>query len=196
MKELSRTVYFATGNRGKFIEAARITSRFGIELKHLHFKKHEIQSSDLTEIASFAAKQAAESEKRAVLSEDAGFFVNALKGFPGPYSSYVYGTLGTEGILKLLGKGRNRKAFFKAAVAFCTPRTQPLCFTGVVEGLVSRKPVGSHGFGFDPIFIPRQGHGRTFAEMTTDEKNVVSHRAFAFAKFSKWFVARRADILA
>lgn len=196
MKEFSRIIYFATSNRGKFIEAARITSGFGIKLKYLYLEKEEIQSNDLTEIASFAAKQAAESKKCPVVSEDAGFFVNALKGFPGPYSSYVFRTLGTDGILRLLEDGRDRGACFRAAVAFCTPRTRPECFTGVVDGLVSRKPRGTHGFGFDPIFIPRQGDGRTFAQMTTAEKNALSHRALAFARFSKWFLAKRANILA
>ncbi len=191
LKEPSRTIYFATRNSGKFIEAVKITSRFGINLKHLRFEKQEIQSNDLAEIASFAAKQASDSKNCAVLAEDAGFFVNALNGFPGPYSAYVFRTLGTRGILKLLGKSGKRRAFFKAAVAYCTPRKGPECFTGVVDGFVTREPRGTHGFGFDPIFLPRQGDGRTFGEISTDEKNALSHRALAFERFSKWFVAKR-----
>jgi XTP/dITP diphosphohydrolase len=191
LKGLSQTVYFATTNRGKFIEAAQVALRFGIKLKHLRIEKLEIQSNDLTAIASFAALEAARSMRRVVVSEDAGFFVNALGGFPGPYSSYVFKTLGTSGILRLMENGINREASFQAAVAFCTPKTRARCFTGVVDGLVSKRPRGTNGFGFDPIFIPRQGDGRTFAEMTTEEKNALSHRAVAFAKFSKWFIAKR-----
>jgi XTP/dITP diphosphohydrolase len=157
----------------------------------LRIEKLEIQSNDLTAIASFAALQAARSKRCPVVSEDAGLFVNALGGFPGPYSSYVFKTLGTNGILRLMKNGSKRGAFFQAAVAFCTPKTRPRCFTGVVDGVVSRKPRGTNGFGFDPIFIPRQGDGRTFAEMATEEKNALSHRAMAFAKFSKWFIAKR-----
>lgn len=182
------TVYFATGNKDKFTEAAQVASRFGIELKHLRIEKREIQSNNLAEIASFAAMDAAKSKRRPVVSEDAGFFVNALAGFPGPYSSYVFKTLGTGGILKLMEKCRDREAFFQASVAFCTPTTRAKSFTGVVRGRVSRKTKGTHGFGFDPIFIPKRGDGRTFAQMTTYEKNALSHRALAFAKFSKWFV--------
>lgn len=191
MKGPSRTIFFATHNRGKFVEAAQITARFGIRLKHLRLEKHEIQSNDLREIACFAAKFAAESKKCAVVSEDAGFFVDALNGFPGPYSSYVFGTLGTAGILKLLAANEDRRACFQAAVAFCTPRSLPNCFIGVVKGQVSKKAKGTHGFGFDPIFIPRGGDGRTFAEMTTIEKNAFSHRALAFTKFSRWLIAKR-----
>jgi len=195
LKEHSRTIYFATGNRGKYIEAVRIAAGYGIHLKHLRFEKEEIQSDDLTEIASFAAKQASESKRCAVVSEDAGFFVEALNGFPGPYSSYVFRTLGTRGILKLMRGVKNRKASFRATVAYCTPGRPPKCFTGVVGGVVSKKPKGSYGFGFDPIFIPLQGDGRTFAEMNTIEKNALSHRAKAFARFSKWFISQRRRVL-
>jgi len=188
LTEHKRTVYFATGNKGKFIEAANVAARFGITLKHVRIDKLEIQSNNLAEIASFAAMEAARSNRRSVVSEDAGFFVNALAGFPGPYSSYVFKTLGTGGILKLMEKRGDRGAFFQASVAFCTPTSRPKCFTGFVQGRVSRRPKGTHGFGFDPIFIPKRGDGRTFAQMTTDEKNSFSHRALAFVKFSKWFV--------
>ena len=168
MKEPSRSIYFATDNKGKFIEAAKVTSRFGINLTQMRFEKQEIQSNDLAEIASFAAKQASDVRNCAVLAEDAGFFVSALNGFPGPYSAYVFKTLGTRGILKLMGDSGKRRAFFKAAVAYCVPRKRPECFTGVVDGLVSRNPRGTYGFGFDPIFMPRRGDGRTFAEMSSD----------------------------
>jgi XTP/dITP diphosphohydrolase len=190
-----RTVYFATGNKGKFIEAANVAARFGLTLKHMRIDKLEIQSDNLAEIASFAAMDAARSKRRPVVAEDAGFFVKALAGFPGPYSSYVFKTLGTGGILNLMEKRENRGAFFQASVAFCTPTSRPKCFTGFVQGRVSRRPRGTHGFGFDPIFIPKRGDGRTFAQMTTDEKNTISHRALAFARFSKWFVGKRRRII-
>lgn len=187
----SRVLYFATSNRGKFIEAAQVASRFGIKLKQLRAEKLEIQSNDLASIASFAAMWAARRKKCPVLAEDAGFFLKALGGFPGPYSSYVFKTLGTRGILDLMKNAKNRKASFQAAVAFCTPKARPRCFTGLVEGHVNRKPRGTHGFGFDPIFIPQGGDGRTFAEMATEEKNALSHRAIAFARFSKWYKSER-----
>lgn len=195
LTEHKRTVYFATGNKGKFIEAANVAARFGITLKHVRIDKLEIQSNNLAEIASFAAMDAARSKRRPVVSEDAGFFVKALAGFPGPYSSYVFKTLGTAGVLNLMAKREDRGAFFQASVAFCTPTSRPKCFTGFVQGRVSRRPRGTHGFGFDPIFIPKRGDGRTFAQMTIDEKNALSHRALAFARFSKWFVVKRRRIM-
>jgi XTP/dITP diphosphohydrolase len=184
-------VYFATQNKNKYLEAARITAAFGVDLKHLSIEKQEVQSEKLTEIASFAAMRAAESAHKDVVAEDAGFFVQALSGFPGPYSSYVFDTVGIRGLLRLLQNVNKREASFQAAVAYCQPGIRPVCFAASVRGVVAQTPRGSHGFGFDPIFVPLEGDGRTFAEMNTDEKNVYSHRAKAFTKFCKWFASTR-----
>jgi XTP/dITP diphosphohydrolase len=187
LRERKPSVYFTTANKNKFLEAVRIASAQGVVLKHLRIEKLEIQSQNLSAIASFAAERAAESTGRNVVAEDAGFFVEELGGFPGPYSSYVFGTLGIEGILSLMHNVRNRKASFQAAVAYCSPGQPPICFKGAVRGTLASKPKGLYGFGFDPIFVPREGDGRTFAEMKTKEKNLYSHRAKAFTKFCKWF---------
>jgi XTP/dITP diphosphohydrolase len=185
------SVYFATHNRGKYLEASRITETLGIHLKQLNITKEEIQADSLTKIASHAALQATKSTRHRVVSEDAGFFVEALGGFPGPYSAYVFRTLGTEGILRLMHGVRNRKASFRAALAYCQPGKHSVCFNGVVKGVVSLRCKGTHGFGFDPIFIPLKGDGRTFAEMTIEEKNAISHRAIAFKQFSRWFSSKQ-----
>jgi XTP/dITP diphosphohydrolase len=188
LKEANDSVYFATSNRGKYQEAALLATRFGVRLKHLNTAKEEIQADKLTEIASFAASHAAASKRCNVVCEDAGLFVNALDGFPGPYSAYVFRKIGTAGVLKLMRDVANRRASFMAALAYCEPGERPKCFSGVVKGTVSERPKGTHGFGFDPIFVPL-GERRTFAEMTSEEKNRFSHRAKAFAKFCKWFTS-------
>lgn len=191
MKEANQTIYFATKNRNKYREAARIVSPYGIELKYLSLEKEEIQADNLADIASHAAVQAANATSHTVVAEDAGFFVEALKGFPGPYSSYVFRTLGLSGILKLMRTMNDRRAYFSATLAYCKPGLKPTHFNGKVSGAVSSKAKGSQGFGFDPIFIPTKGQGLTFAEMTTDEKNSLSHRARAFTKFARWFSGKR-----
>jgi XTP/dITP diphosphohydrolase len=187
LREADRTIYFATSNKEKYAEAALLATEFGIRLKHLNVAKQEIQADNLEDIALFAASHAANSNGVRVVSEDAGFFVNALHGFPGPYSAYVFRQIGTSGVLKLMRGIDDRKASFEAAVAHCAPREHPRCFTGVVRGTVTYHARGRHGFGFDPIFMPLAGGGRTFAEMTTKEKNLFSHRAKAFTKFCRWF---------
>jgi XTP/dITP diphosphohydrolase len=190
LREARPAVYFATQNKGKFREATRIAESFQIDLRHLNTEKREIQASKLSEIACHAALQAARSTNRRVVADDSGFFVKALNGFPGPYSSYVFDTIGLEGILKLLKAARNREAYFKAAVAYCTPGHLPVCFSGVVRGLVTERRRGTRGFGYDPIFVPLGSAGKTFAEMGIDEKNMYSHRARAFTAFCKWLTSR------
>lgn len=196
LREADTTVYFATGNKGKYEEAAQVADGFGIRLKHLKFNKLEIQSNNLEEIASFASRHAAEVTRRPVLVEDAGLFINTLQGFPGPYSSYVYGTIGCEGILKLMSHARKRSAHFQAELAYCRPGSSPICFSGIVNGTISQKARGKYGFGFDPIFIPLQRDGQTFAELSVNEKNRFSHRAKAFAKFFNWYAKKRKGMLA
>lgn len=192
MREDKRSVYFATGNRNKYLEAARIAAAFGVVLKYLNLEKREIQSEKLTAIAAFAARQAADLTGKNVVVEDAGLFVKGLSGFPGPYSSYVFDTIGVEGILKLLRNVKNRGASFQAVVAYCEPGRRPVCLAGKARGTLTKTARGSHGFGFDPIFVPT-GSRRTFAEMDISEKNLYSHRTKAFTSFCKWFARSRSS---
>ena len=196
MKGHSPTIYFATRNKGKYVEAAQIAKVFRVTLKQIKTEKIEIQSDDLEDIASFAAKRASETTQGSVVAEDAGLFVNSLQGFPGPYSAYAFKTIGNEGVLNLLQGATDRSASFRAVVSFARPRRPPVCFGGEVKGTITRKPRGSHGFGFDPIFVPMEAHGRTFAEMNTLEKNLLSHRAKAFVKFFTWLTLKESSILA
>jgi XTP/dITP diphosphohydrolase len=189
LREHNPTIYFATGNKGKFAEATHIAKTFGITLKRMKTEKTEIQSDELEAIASFAAKCASETARHSVIAEDAGLFVDSLRGFPGPYSAYVFKTIGSDGVLNLLKGATDRSASFRAVVSFARPRRPPICFSGEVRGVIARRPRGSLGFGFDPIFVPTQADGRTFAEMNTLEKNLLSHRAKAFVKFFTWLAS-------
>jgi XTP/dITP diphosphohydrolase len=179
------TVFFATGNIGKVEEADRIFREENIPLLHLPMKLLEIQADNLEDIAVFSAQKAWEIQGKPLFVEDAGLFVNELKGFPGPYSSYVFKTISNEGILKLMSKIEDRSAYFKAVIAFCNGE-KTLTFKGEVKGEISRESRGRHGFGFDPIFIPEEGDGRTFGEMDISEKTAISHRTRALRKFVEW----------
>ena len=186
MKEDNRSIQFVTRNKGKFDEAARVALDYGIRLSQVKLAKYEMQADDLRKIAIVSAEHALrELGASRILTEDAGLFIESLDGFPGPYSSYVYGTLGVGGILKLLEKIRKREAYFACVVAYCCA-DYTKCFEGVVNGRISLRPRGGQGFGFDPIFIPDQGDGATFAEMGINQKNRFSHRALAFSKFCIW----------
>jgi len=185
----NKVVFFVTGNVHKFNEARRVLAEFKISIAMLNLETIEIQDDSLENIARASVVDAAKKSNLPVFVEDAGLFIRALNGFPGPYSSYVYRTLGTEGILKLMENEKIREAYFLSVVAFSNnqKQTEPTCFQGRVEGRIVYEERGRQGFGFDPIFKPFGGNGKTFAEMTTREKNRYSHRALALKKFAKWY---------
>jgi XTP/dITP diphosphohydrolase len=187
-----RIVKFATGNLHKFKEAQAILFPTGIQLKMVSTKTVEIQSDDLTEIAVSSLRDARSREHGPLIVEDAGLFVEDLNGFPGPYSAYVNRTLGCTGVLRLLSGSRGRAAEFRSAIAYTDDelRLRVKTFLGVVKGRISEETHGTRGFGFDPIFIPT-GYDLTFAEMGSDEKSRLSHRARAFEAFASWYVSDR-----
>jgi XTP/dITP diphosphohydrolase len=185
-----KVAFFVTGNIHKFNEARRFLAEYNISVAMLNIDAIEIQDDGLENIARFSAIDAAQKTNLPVFVEDAGLFVKALNGFPGPYSSYVYRTVGARGILRLMQSERKRDAYFSSVVAFCNPQEslEPKIFQGKVEGTIIYNERGKQGFGFDPIFQPYGRNGRTFAEMTTQEKNNYSHRAQALRKFAKWYI--------
>jgi len=187
-----RVVYLASTNVHKYLEAREITAQYGLSLAFLREDVPELQHDDVVEIAREGAIWAAEKWDLPILVEDTGLFIEALKGFPGPYASYVLRTVGLEGILKLLEGVEDRRAYFKTALAFCDGKgSEPVVFTGEAHGHISQEPRGTGGFGYDPIFVPEGGDGRTFAEMSRSEKNALSHRAKAFRAFCEWFRSYR-----
>jgi len=176
-----------TRNPGKAREFEKIFSERGLRFRVEPMETPEIQSEDLREVAGKSALYAYDVLREPVMVEDAGLFIEALNGFPGPFSSYVYKTIGVEGILKLMRDVEDRRARFISVIAFYSPITEPVkFFTGEVEGYISEEVRGSKGFGFDPIFVPAEGDGRTFGEMEVEEKNRFSHRARAARKFAEW----------
>jgi len=188
-KDKTAVVFFVTGNVHKFHEAGGVLSRFGIATAMLNVEAVEIQDDDIKAVAKASALDAAHKSGLPVFVEDAGLFTKALKGFPGPYSNYVYQTIGTRGLLKLMENISQRDAYFQSVVAFCNPdeKAEPLCFEGRAYGKLTYEERGERGFGFDPIFEPVEAkNGKTFAQITAEEKNRYSHRAQALQKFAEW----------
>lgn len=178
---------FVTSNRHKFEEANEIARRHGIDLEHRDVPYTEIQADELEQVVRPSVQQACTLLGCPCFVEDAGLFIRALNGFPGPYSEFVFRTLGNSGILKLMDGVEDRRAEFRSAVGYCEPGKKPEVFTGRVEGNLVHEVRGTLGFGFDPIFSPLEGDGRTFGEMEIHEKNRISHRARAIEAFFRWY---------
>jgi len=185
-----KVVFFATGNINKFNEARIILSSYGLTVAMLRVKGDEIQSDSLKEIAKKSAINALRRSHLPIFVEDAGLFIDSLSSFPGPYAAYVYKTIHNDGILRLMENVVNRRAEFQSVIAYCDETLcEPECFDGESSGeiaLTERKQKGKSAFGFDPIFQPN-GSGKSFAEMTIEEKNGYSHRAIAIKKFAEWY---------
>src|SRR5208283_1389843 len=147
MRASSRSIHFATGNSGKVQEARIILAPFRVRPLPFDGKGVEVQASTVSEVAAYSARTASRKYRRALIIEDAGLFVDALSGFPGPFSSYVFKTVGVAGLLRLLERERSRTASFRSAVAFCAPSGEPVVFEGTVSGRIMRWPTGTGGFG-------------------------------------------------
>ena len=118
------------------------------------------------------------------LADDTGLFVDALNGEPGVHTARYAGVGATDADnrAKLLRElaGKPRDARFVTVALLCFPDGREIVAEGVCEGTIAESERGERGFGYDPLFIARDGDGRTFAEMTIEEKHVLSHRGRAF----------------
>jgi len=170
---------FVTSNPGKAREAEEI---LGSEIERADYDYVEIQSDSLEDIAAHGALDAYEALGEPCFVDDSGMFVEGVGGFPGPYSSYVYSTLGLEGVLRAVEGIEDRSARFDCVVAY-HDGDDVHTFEGTVRGRVAHERRGEGGFGYDPVFEVKED-GRTFAEMPPDEKNAVSHRRRAFEAFA------------
>lgn len=133
----------------------------------------------------------------AALADDSGLVVDRLGGAPGVHSSRYAGEGATDkdNVDKLLaelgspshsgGEGQRPTARFVCVIVLITPQGDELVAEGSVEGIIAEAPRGRSGFGYDPVFVPLEGSGRTFAEMSEDAKNEISHRGRALRKLAE-----------
>jgi len=173
-----KEIHFITQNRGKVAELQATARQFGITINHISASYPELQADALEEVVRYGLAYCKDKFPAPFIIEDSGLFIDSLHGFPGPFSSYVYRTIGNRGLVKLAGEGV--PARFESFIG--SYHHDVKLFRGQVEGrIVSSR--GHGGFGFDPIF---EHEGRTFGEMTIDEKNSISHRSQAAKLFAKW----------
>lgn len=140
------------------------------------------------------ARYVFERQRMPCLADDSGLEVNALDGEPGVRSARYAGEHGNSLenmrlLLKKLEGEDDRTARFKCVLAYIDEGGQLYRFEGIVKGTILTEQRGQGGFGYDPLFVP-EGHQRTFAEMTDEEKNTMSHRTHALRKFTEFIKAR------
>jgi XTP/dITP diphosphohydrolase len=174
-----------TSNANKAREVAAYFTGV-LEVEHAPLECPEFRHADVGEIARGKATYAYETLSRPLIVDDTGLFIDALRGFPGPYAAYVQDTIGNTGVLKLMEGIEDRSAHFETAIAFAREDGIRI-FRGVLHGTIVA-PRGAGGFGYDPIFAYE---GRTLAEMPLAEKSRISHRARALEAFRAWITQER-----
>ena len=188
-------IILASNNPNKLIEFRAIfTNHNIISLSDIGFNKDIPETgSTLEDNALIKVREIFKLTNAICISDDTGLEVEALNGAPGVFSARYAGepSNSTENIKKLLNELKkkntiNRSAKFRTVIAY-KDSNQELLFEGIVEGSISLAPKGTSGFGYDPIFVPND-YKLTFAEMSIDIKNNISHRANAIKKLKEYFL--------
>jgi XTP/dITP diphosphohydrolase len=187
-----KEVIIATKNPGKAREFEHIFALRGIEVRTLldYPEIPEVEETGTTfeGNATLKAEAVSRALNKIVIGDDSGLIVDALEGRPGIYSARYAGEQkndqnNTDKVLTELAgvPEESRTARFYCALAVAVPGKETRTVSGTYEGRILEEPRGLNGFGYDPVFyVPEKG--RTMAELSSDEKNTISHRANALKK--------------
>ena len=199
---MDKIIVAASRNRHKIEEIEAITKKFGMRIisrDEAGVPPVEIEEDGQTfEENSF--KKAGEIMKlcgRITLADDSGLMVDYLNGAPGVYSARFAGedgndTKNNEKLLKLMEgvPADERTAKFVSVITMVYPDGTVLTARGECPGTILTAPAGDGGFGYDPLFVP-DGYEKTFAQLTADEKNAISHRAVALVELERLLSERK-----
>jgi XTP/dITP diphosphohydrolase len=177
----------ATANPDKAREMRAILAPLGIELFERPSDVPDVEETEetLEGNALLKARVLARVAGLAAIADDTGLFVDALDGRPGVRSARYAGEGASyeQNVAKLLKElddvEEPRTARFRTVIAVARPAGASFSVSGVLEGVITRSPIGAGGFGYDPVFAPLGARGRTLAQLSPEEKNERSHRALA-----------------
>jgi XTP/dITP diphosphohydrolase len=182
----------ATRNEGKKKEYELLFSNLPIEIKGLsgfpEIPEFSEQGNSFEEIATNKARFASRMLAIPALADDSGLVVEALNGAPGILSARYAGEQADDyhnnlKLLEELDGEERRTATFYCSIALAKPTGQTLTYTGTCPGIILHKPLGTGGFGYDPLFY-YPSLKKTFAQLSPDDKNAVSHRGRAIKKLA------------
>ncbi|WP_164216882.1 XTP/dITP diphosphatase [Virgibacillus sp. YIM 98842] len=192
-----KQILIATRNKGKAEEFKAFFSGYGIKALSLLDLAEEIPDiqetgSTFEENAAIKAEQIANYLSIPVLADDSGLMIDQLDGRPGIYSARYAGDMKDDNanMEKVLNElktvpGDKRTARFICVLAVAIPGEETIFRTGYCEGSIAFSKKGNNGFGYDPIFVP-EGYEETMAEISSEEKNQISHRKHAISHLEDW----------
>lgn len=190
---MSRQFVLATHNPGKLAEMKRILSGLGVEVISPAEAGVEVDVEEtgttFAENAMLKARAVCAAAGLPAIADDSGLCVDALNGGPGVYSARYGGEeLDDRGrymlLLECMRGQTTRAAHFSCAVACAFPNGDTLEAEGRCDGSIAFAPIGEGGFGYDPVFLA-PGKGKTFGQLTAEEKAEISHRGRALAAFAE-----------
>lgn len=183
-------IVFASHNEGKIKEIKKLLAPYGIKVKSaLDMNLPDVEETGKTfeENSLLKSRTIAKLVNMPCLADDSGLCVDALNGAPGVYSArYAPNRDFDKGMEKLLAEmekspNKSRKAHFSCVISLAWPDGQYKVFAGQVDGKIAFHKMGAGGFGYDPLFVP-EGFTSSFAQMSQEEKNKISHRGRAVEK--------------
>ncbi len=189
-------IVVATANRDKAQEIRAVLEAEGLAIDWVR-RPAEVAEVDesgatLLDNARIKARALVDATGLAAVADDTGLEVDSLGGAPGVYSARYAGDHATyaDNVGKLLVeldalRRNSRTARFRTVVVLACPSGVELSAEGVIEGVIASSARGSAGFGYDPVFVPAGGGGRTFAEMAANEKDAISHRGRALRTLAR-----------
>lgn len=190
---MSKLIYLTT-NPHKVNEANHFFNKkygFGVEVMNPDFEIIEIQAKTCAEVAAFSAKYAADKLKKAVLKSDAGLYIDALGGLPGPYNAYFDKQIGVEKFLEMLKNEKNRKARIEYCFAYCEPGKEPVVFSGGGTGRIAMEPRGRLGRWHSLFYIP-DGETKTLSELQEEDyENEAKFWGNTIEQFAEWYKKNR-----
>lgn len=177
---MNMEVTFITGNEGKLREARAILTNFDVVSKDIDLP--EIQEINAQKVIEAKLQEAYVLHRSSYIVEDTSLYVESLNGLPGPLIKWFLQALGNDGLANLVHKYDDHSASASSMIGYITEDGDIHFFEGRIDGKIVL-PQGASDFGWDPIFVP-DGQDKTFAQMTVEEKNVISHRKIAFTKLT------------
>lgn len=173
-------IYLVTTNKYKIATARKNLAGSGIHVLPVKMETPEIQALTGKEIAAFSAQFAAETLEGPAMCTDAGMYIRALGGFPGPFIKFVNHWLTTKDLVRLMDGKKDRRVDIVEYLAYCEPGEKPKIFKAVAPGTLAEIPSGKSENPIDELFMPK-GHEEALASMSEKDK-----RAFFAKHLTHW----------
>lgn len=186
---MDNTLIYVTGNKVKFEVALKTFANTDISLLQLKLDTPEIQSKSVQEVAMYSARWASEQLNKPVIVTDAGFYIEALNGFPGPFIKYVNEWFSADDFVNLLKGKNNRSILIQDCLAYCHPHSEPLAFTGTYRGRIATEASSGKGTSIEKVFIP-EGFDVPISDIQAEKMISYWSNGEIMSKFKKYIMSK------